>query len=89
MASKRFKSETFQDTKSIGEYLSALQQGLENGEFSMTQAGQELQFHPQGLIAFAVEGKISGSERKIKLVVRWNEGDGGDRDEDAPLLIQS
>lgn len=89
MASKRFKSETLQDTQSIGAYLQALKEGLEQGRFTMTQAGQELEFQPQGLVTFAVEGKSSGDERKIKLVIRWNEGDGGAADEDAPLLIQS
>lgn len=89
MASKRFKSETLQDTSSIGAYLQALKEGLEQGRFTMTQAGEELEFQPQGLISFSVEGKTAGDERKIKMVIRWNEGDEGDADEDAPLLIQT
>jgi len=89
MAHRRFKSETLQDTSSIGAYLEALQRGLEQGRFTMTQDGDSIEFAPQGLVTFAVEGKVSGNERKIKMVIRWNEGDGGASDDDAPLLISS
>lgn len=89
MSSKQFKSETLQDTHSIGAYLQALQKGLEQGHFTLTQAGETFEFSPKGLISFTVEGKAGGDERKVKLVIKWHEGDAGASDGDAPLLIET
>lgn len=87
MSSKSFRAESYQDTQSIGQYLDALSKGFEQGVFSVSRGETGIEFTPQGLLSFSVEGKARGAERKIKLTIKWNEG--SEPEDDAPLSIKA
>ncbi len=89
MSNKRFRSESIQDTTSISAYLEALKNGFEQGNLVLKQGGKSISFAPSGLVTFNVEAKTRGSERKIKISLKWHEGEIPEDADDTPLIINS
>ena len=87
MPNKLFKYDGLQEPMTIADFLEAVRDGFATGAINLSQGDQVLTLEPKGLVAFTVEGKLKGEDRKLKLTFRWKERDSDCDILDAPLII--
>ena len=85
----RFKHQSLQDADAIGNYLSALKEGFENGALVFSTNGDRMVLKPQGLVNLELEAKRKGEDVKLSLKFRWTEEENSEHDGDQPLLIKT
>jgi amphi-Trp domain-containing protein len=73
MATDEFKHESLQDSKSIGQYLRALIEGIEAGRVDLSDDNGEVVLHPTGLVGFELRAKRRGNHSKLQLKLTWTE----------------
>lgn len=81
MSTDEFQHESLQDLKSIGEYLRAIVQGLENGYIDLSDDGGQLVLHPNGLIGLELRAKRRGNRAKLQIELSWSDEKGKTRAE--------
>lgn len=87
MSNKLFKYDGLQEPMTIADFLEAVRDGFATGAINLSQGDQVLTLEPKGLVAFTVEGKLKGEDRKLKLTFRWKERDSDCDILDTPLII--
>jgi amphi-Trp domain-containing protein len=85
----RFKHQSLQDAEAIGNYLSALKEGFENGALVFSTNGDRMVLKPQGLVNLELEAKRKGDGVKLSLKFRWTEEANQQVEGDQPLLIKT
>jgi amphi-Trp domain-containing protein len=71
----RFEHESLQDPASITAYLKALGEGFASGALRFSTDDRRLDLIPRGLITMEVEARRKGTDIKLTLKFRWNEGE--------------
>lgn len=84
-----FKADSIQDAATLAEYVEAVRDGFVRGELTLAQGQEVFTVSPRGLIAFTVEGKAKGVDRKLKMTFRWKEKEKDGATPEAPLIISS
>jgi len=79
MATDEFQHESLQDSKSIGEYLRAIIEGLESGFIDLSDDGGQLVLHPSGLIGLELHAKRKGNRARLQIELSWSEDKGSAR----------
>ncbi|MDR1397789.1 MAG: amphi-Trp domain-containing protein [Desulfarculales bacterium] len=69
---KKFEYESLQDAGSIGTFLTAITEGMNNGRVLLSTADEHIEFIPRGLLRFLVKARKKGAENKITLKIAWN-----------------
>ena len=88
-SANRFKHQSLQDSDAIGNYLSALKEGFENGALVFTTDGEQMVLRPQGLVNLELEAKRKGEHVKLSLKFRWKEEDRREKEPEHPLFIKA
>jgi amphi-Trp domain-containing protein len=89
MATDEFQHESLQDLKSIGEYLRAIVQGLENGHIELSDDSGQLVLHPSGLLGLELRAKQKGNRAKLVIELSWTEDKGKTRAESLRVRTES
>jgi amphi-Trp domain-containing protein len=89
MTTDEFQHESLQDLKSIGEYLRAIVQGLENGHIELSDDSGQLVLHPSGLLGLELRAKRKGNRAKLLIELSWSEDKGKTRAESLRVRTES
>ncbi len=85
---ERFEHESIETHKSISEYLTALQEGFENGRIQLTTEKKEISLLPNDLLQLSIKARKKGDKSKLTIKVSWRESDEKEK-EDARITIQT
>lgn len=70
---RHFRYESVQDLETIIDYLQTVADGFKKGSLVFNHESDEVAFHPQGLVGFTVDAKLTGPRRKLTLKFGWKE----------------
>lgn len=87
-SSDEFTHESLQDAESITAYLQALGEGFARGALRFSTDDRKLSLTPHGLITMQVEARRKGSDIKLTLKFRWNEGSRSEPESNHSLKIE-
>lgn len=73
---EEFQHESIQDNHSVGQYLQALIDGMENGKIVFNSEKEEIVLYPGDLVEMVIKAKKKGDKNKIALKFSWKDTPG-------------
>lgn len=70
---EKFDYEAIQDRQTIGQYLSAVMEGIEKGKLVFSSEKEQILLVPTELIRVAVKAKRKPGKSKITIKLSWND----------------
>ncbi|NOQ35856.1 MAG: amphi-Trp domain-containing protein [Methylococcaceae bacterium] len=72
---KSFRHDSLQDTQSITQILSAINEGLENGKLVFSDDEDEIVLNPKGLLQLKVSATQDDNKHSFSFKVSWQSQD--------------
>ena len=73
MSLDQFSHESLQDAASIAAYLTALNEGFEKGQISLSEGDETLLLEPTGTLDMTIKATRSSGKCELVLTVAWSE----------------
>ncbi len=70
---EQFEHESYQDARTIGNYLRSLLEGFEKGRITFESETESIELIPAELVRFSVKAKRKGDKNKLNIKIAWKE----------------